>query len=221
MRPELFGLPRGTIVRSYGLMAALALAAACLCACGDSNLASGQTADDPDDAASPTSGTNYELVAVEIVRGDNLLTVALELDPAPLLPDAGAIPDGTEISGVLDVDADQNAGTGDDPLAETDCPQPPADGLVQWEYRVDLRERNSMAEGSGYPLINFQTPGIPVGEVTPVVSGSKLVLFIDRSDVDGNDLVNVAPLVGNGTEFTDCLPDTDNTSVPTNNPPES
>ncbi len=197
-----------------GRMVALALCAAWLVGCGGSLPgaepgAVTSTFRDPQGDAFGTSGTNYDVTQVRTVRTWEDLAVELTFAQGVFLPPPGGRATGLQLSGVLELDTDQNPATGN----RSACPTTVV-GPVGVDFYVAMTHR----DGAGRYTV-YDAGGVPRGVASPSVSGGSsnvLTVRVGRPSLGGDDLVaHLVVLAGNDSDPnfplvfqpTDCAPD--------------
>lgn len=192
----------------------LTLSAALLAGCG-TTLPGAQpgavtsTFRDPQGDAFGTSGTNYDVTQVRSVRTADELAVELTFAQGVFLPPPGGRATGSQLSGVVELDTDQNAGTGN----RSACPTT-AVGPVGVDFYVAMTRRDGAGQYTVYDAV-----GAPRGSASVSVSGGSsnvVTVRVARAALGGDDLVaHLVVLAGNDSDPnfplvftpTDCAPD--------------
>jgi plastocyanin len=155
------------------------------------------------DAAGDTfgsEGVRWDATAMTVSRDTDAVTVVLEFARAVISPMSG---DTTAVIGVVDLDLDQNAETGNQSVAD--------------EFRLDggstemgseaLINLTAFAADSSVEVRNVLR--LPAGRVRPVFEGRRITVRVPRLLLGGDDgFVNATAIVGDRHRPTDIVPET-------------
>ncbi len=140
----------------------------------------------------------HDVITFSAGRLDSVLVFQLVFSGTISPADSG-LPNA--LVGAIDIDADQNSGTGGLGVADTFCPNPPGLGI---EYGVDMFSYNS---GTGTMPIVDQN-GTPVGNANATFQPNAVTIFVPLSLIGGDEgFVDTAAVAGTVDEPTDCAPD--------------
>lgn len=156
-------------------------------------------ADNPADEFGTAVGTDWEITQLVTDRASSTLTVRVTFSSAPSIPPAGSSATSTDVAGYIDIDSDQNAATGIGSNAALFCPSAPG---MSDEFYVYLFTRTA---AGGYDI--YDATITDVGDATPSISGNTLSISIPLSALLGDGQTNLAAVMGNSVEPTDCAPD--------------
>jgi hypothetical protein len=197
-----------------GRVFAIALGAAFLAGCG-TTLPGAQpgavtnTFRDPQGDAFGTSGTNYDVTQVRTVRTSDELAAELTFAQGVFLPPPGGRSTSSQLSGIIELDTDQNAGTGN----RSACPTT-AVGPIGVDFYIAMTRR----DGAGQYTV-YDASGVPRGSASVSVSGGSsnvVTVRVGRAALGGDDLLaHLVVLAGNDSDPsfplvfhpTDCAPD--------------
>lgn len=198
----------------FGRVFAIAVWAASLVGCG-TTLPGAQpgavtsTFRDPQGDAFGTSGTDYDVTQVRTVRTSDEPAVELTFVQGVFLPPPGGRSTGLQLSGIIELDTDQNAGTGN----RSACPTT-AVGPIGVDFYVAMTRR----DGAGQYTV-YDTNGVPRGSASVSVSGGSsnvVTVRLGRAALGADDLLaHLVVLAGNDSDPifplafhpTDCAPD--------------
>jgi len=208
-----FSLPRGNAANSFRPhLVAFVTIAALSWGCGDSTgPAIDQTKAIAADPVGDTFGGGavpWDVTALSIVRDAGGVTVRLTFSKDVVSPVSG---DPAAMIGFVDLDVDQNAGTGITPTVDEFRVRPGSTGMGA-DFELDLA--NYLPDGS---VAVRDAHGVETGRVTPVFSARDVAVYIPK-ELLGNDdgFLNAAAIVGATAGPSDIVPENGHLTVGNN-----
>lgn len=146
-----------------------------------------------------STGVLPDVVRFEASRVDTVLVVRIQFG-SPMAPTARG--GSNVVTGYVDIDADQNGGTGTQPATDVYRPAGSGSTGMSDEYLLSL-----WSEGQGRYEIWRTSDGAVTGTLLPLFNGNTLEMRIPLSALGGDDgHVNLAAVVGTLAEPTDIVP---------------